>query len=251
MRIHVVQQFNEGVYDTIIASDEKSTKDASNRTRKKVGEASRKSGKEKDEEFGVARGIDFQFVSNVINFDFPLNPSQYVHRVGRTGRSGNQGTALSFVKMEDSSRFDRVKEAMESVAGDAVFKAYQFKMDELDGIKYRSRDALRSVTSLAVKEARLKEIKRQLINSDKLESFFKQHPKDLKVLRSDRDLQTVVPQTHLKHMPEYIIPPSLRAVVHGPEDPKLSVVPHTQKRKRQNSRGGNPLKTFSFKKSKK
>ena len=42
-------------------------------------------------EFGLSRGIDFQHVSNVINFDFPSNESQYVHRAGRTARAGTKG----------------------------------------------------------------------------------------------------------------------------------------------------------------
>jgi hypothetical protein len=37
----------------------------------------------KDEDYGVTRGIDFKRVRNVINFDFPETPEAYVHRVGR------------------------------------------------------------------------------------------------------------------------------------------------------------------------
>lgn len=49
----------------------------------------------------MSRGIDFQFVSNVINFDFPLDSSAYLHRVGRTARGNNQGAALSFVSIKE------------------------------------------------------------------------------------------------------------------------------------------------------
>jgi ATP-dependent RNA helicase RhlE len=44
----------------------------------------------------AARGIDVQELSHVINFDLPNIPETYVHRIGRTGRAGMCGTALSF-----------------------------------------------------------------------------------------------------------------------------------------------------------
>ena len=50
---------------------------------KKVDKDKERSKRDKDKESGVARGIDFQFVSNIINFDFPLDTDSYVHRVGR------------------------------------------------------------------------------------------------------------------------------------------------------------------------
>jgi hypothetical protein len=46
--------------------------------------------RKKDKEFGVARGIDFHFVSNIINFDFPPDIGSYIHRVGRTARGKHQ-----------------------------------------------------------------------------------------------------------------------------------------------------------------
>jgi ATP-dependent RNA helicase RhlE len=44
----------------------------------------------------VARGIDIIELSHVINFDLPESPEDYVHRIGRTGRAGLSGTAISF-----------------------------------------------------------------------------------------------------------------------------------------------------------
>ena len=48
----------------------------------------------------LARGIDVPDVDHVINFDLPDMPEDYVHRIGRTGRAGEQGYAISFVTRE-------------------------------------------------------------------------------------------------------------------------------------------------------
>lgn len=45
----------------------------------------------------AARGIDIENLSHVINYELPSNPEDYVHRVGRTGRAGSEGNALSLV----------------------------------------------------------------------------------------------------------------------------------------------------------
>ncbi len=49
----------------------------------------------------VARGIDIDGVTHVVNYDFPVNPEDYVHRIGRTGRAESQGDAVSFVPPND------------------------------------------------------------------------------------------------------------------------------------------------------
>jgi len=49
----------------------------------------------------VARGIDIDGVSHVVNYDFPVNPEDYIHRIGRTGRAEHQGEAISFVPKGD------------------------------------------------------------------------------------------------------------------------------------------------------
>ncbi|HWQ90015.1 MAG TPA: DEAD/DEAH box helicase [Desulfitobacteriaceae bacterium] len=52
----------------------------------------------------AARGIDVQELSHVINFDMPNVPETYVHRIGRTGRAGLGGTALSFCDREEKGQ---------------------------------------------------------------------------------------------------------------------------------------------------
>jgi ATP-dependent RNA helicase RhlE len=49
----------------------------------------------------AARGIDVDDVTHVINFDLPHEPETYVHRVGRTGRAGASGIAISFCSAEE------------------------------------------------------------------------------------------------------------------------------------------------------
>merc|ERR1712110_1288036 len=49
----------------------------------------------------LARGIDVQQVSLVINFDLPTNTENYLHRIGRSGRFGRKGAAINFVTNAD------------------------------------------------------------------------------------------------------------------------------------------------------
>lgn len=53
----------------------------------------------------AARGIDVQDVSHVINFDIPTTPEEYIHRIGRTGRAGKEGIAISFVSEKERLKF--------------------------------------------------------------------------------------------------------------------------------------------------
>jgi translation initiation factor 4A len=49
----------------------------------------------------IARGIDVQQVSLVINFDLPTNRENYIHRIGRSGRFGRKGVAINFLTEGD------------------------------------------------------------------------------------------------------------------------------------------------------
>ncbi len=51
----------------------------------------------------AARGIDVDGISHVVNYDFPMHPEDYVHRIGRTGRAHAVGDAISFVTPDDRS----------------------------------------------------------------------------------------------------------------------------------------------------
>ena len=49
----------------------------------------------------LARGIDIQQLSLVINFDLPKNKETYIHRIGRSGRYGRKGVAINFVTTDE------------------------------------------------------------------------------------------------------------------------------------------------------
>jgi len=211
-RCHTVNQFNQGVYSVIVAADEKLLEEGQKpKEHHKVDKDKDRSKRSKDKESGVVRGIDFQFVANVINFDFPPNVESYIHRVGRTARGNQQGTALSLVSGKENDLLEAVEEHLQEVSpGQQQLKPYQFKMEELDGFRYRAKDAWRSVTKIAVREARLKEIKQEMLNSQKLKSYFEDNQRDQQLLRHDKALHTVKRQEHLKNVPEYIVPETLK-----------------------------------------
>ena len=145
----------------------------------------------KDREYGVSRGIDFVDVACVINFDVPTSARSYTHRVGRTARAGRSGIALSLIvpkeehgknrvlslpsAARDEKVFSRVEK--EQAARGAKVEEWKFEKGQVEGFRYRMEDALRSVTASAIKEARIKELKQEILASNKLKvrvffSFF-------------------------------------------------------------------------------
>ncbi|KAM8794601.1 putative ATP-dependent RNA helicase DDX56 [Eudromia elegans] len=249
-RCHVITQFNRGIYDYIVATDEEVPAVPAAQPQRKKRKAGATTDKGKDPEYSVARGIDFQNVATVINFDVPPTVESYIHRVGRTARADNPGTALTFVLPEEQDKLAEIEDALAGDGDESALQPYRFCMEEIEGLRYRCRDAMRSVTKQAVKEARLREIREELLNSEKLKTYFEDNPRDLHVLRHDKPLHPAIVQPHLRNVPDYLVPPSLRGVTK----------PVLRKHKRQrvshagaSRRGGpkargsaNPLRSFKY-----
>lgn len=239
-RLHVVQEFNKGIYDILIAADDQEVIGGIIKKSKAIrGEAEDlEVGSDEDEsepahkkhktsqqkDFGVSRGIDFQNVACVLNFDLPTSAKAYTHRIGRTARAGKRGMALSFVVPKDdfgkhrpssipSARHDeRVLEkikARHAKKGQQI-EDYHFDLKQVEGFRYRMNDALRAVTANAIREARTREIRQELLKSDRLRKHFEDNPEDLRALRHDSGTGGVVRiQGHMKHIPEYLLPKTL------------------------------------------
>ncbi|AEJ20084.1 DEAD/DEAH box helicase [Gracilinema caldarium] len=70
----------------------------------------------------AARGIDVERLTHVINWDLPNDRETYVHRIGRTGRAGRRGIAISFVLPAARGRITQLSRSMEKVLGSPIQK---------------------------------------------------------------------------------------------------------------------------------
>jgi ATP-dependent RNA helicase DeaD len=78
-RIHVLNRFRSGQVQVLVATDV------------------------------AARGLDIEGISHVVNYDIPEDPEAYVHRIGRTGRAGREGVAISLVTPRNRFHLGRIE----------------------------------------------------------------------------------------------------------------------------------------------
>lgn len=62
----------------------------------------------------LGRGIDIDFLPVVINYELPRSPKDYIHRIGRTGRAENSGTAISLISPEEEHHFKVIQKKMKT-----------------------------------------------------------------------------------------------------------------------------------------
>ena len=81
----------------------------------------------------VGRGIDVTNISHIINYDLPIDPENYVHRIGRTGRMGSDGRAIAFVTPEQGRLLTEIEILMNK----------QVAEEQIDGFEaFRNRPKL-------------------------------------------------------------------------------------------------------------
>ncbi len=111
-RDEVMYKFREGMLDILVATDV------------------------------AARGLDIKNVSHVVNFSIPQNPDSYVHRIGRTGRAGKSGIAITFV----TPREYRHLRLIEQTAKTVIDKKRLPSADDV--IKAREQNILKDVAGI-------------------------------------------------------------------------------------------------------
>lgn len=274
-RQHIVDQFNKNVYQLLIATDdteyireedeEEKESEVSEDSKEVDGKNNNKKNKKlqvkKDKEYGVSRGVDFKNVACVLNFDLPTTAKSYVHRVGRTARAGKSGTAISFVvplkefgkhkpsmcptAKRDEKILTRIIKQQSKLG--LELQPYSFDNKQVEGFRYRLEDGFRAVTQVAVREARIKELKQELLASDKLKRHFEENPQELQSLRHDKELHPARVQQHLKRVPEYLLPDSVKQG----KSKKIGFVPfhkpkkaHKKGKVQKRNGKSDPLKNF-------
>jgi len=264
-RWHAIQAFNKGAFDLLIATDDPVLRAAHEEAcgRKKGAKRQRASadgsggdgkGGQWQAEFGVSRGIDFQGVTAVINFDLPATLAVYQHRIGRTARAGLEGTAISLVSADEAAESSYADE-LRVLYGEAL-RPLHVEMGKLASFRYRVDDAIRAVTRAAVQEARLRELRAEILNSERLKEHFESNPHDLKVLRHDKPLATVRAAPELKRIPKYLLP-DRRDAVDGALGAKMAGIAKAARKQQsrhklvgKGRKKADPLKSFSASKGK-
>ena len=78
----------------------------------------------------AARGIDIDELSYVVNYDLPNVPESYVHRIGRTGRAGASGLAVSFCMLEERPFLKDIEKLIKTSIPTVDDHDYEFKMED-------------------------------------------------------------------------------------------------------------------------
>lgn len=92
----------------------------------------------------LARGIDIDDLSHVVNFDIPDDPADYVHRIGRTARAGSTGAGISFISPGDQYKFANIEKLIEkpvnkNIPPESVGKSFEYDPEAHEKKKKNNR----------------------------------------------------------------------------------------------------------------
>lgn len=254
-RLHILEEFNAGLFDYLIATDDRETKEKEKANEGSLTETrkSKKHAKQKlDSEFGVVRGIDFKNVHTVINYDMPLSATGYVHRIGRTGRAYSTGASVSLVSPDEKEILEEIKSFLgddENNESNVISPYPLLTKNAVESLRYRAEDTAKSVTKIAVREARAQDLRNEILNSEKLKAHFEVNPRDLDLLKHDKVLSKKPPAPHLSDVPDYLLDATTKEVSKMVKLTRAAMGNNNSARrqgpKRNFRKNKDPLKSFS------
>ncbi|HIW77376.1 MAG TPA: DEAD/DEAH box helicase [Candidatus Gordonibacter avicola] len=97
----------------------------------------------------LARGIDVECVDHVINYDLPTVPEDYVHRIGRTGRAGEEGWAISFVSPETEEALRDIQKLVKREIPEMEIASFDEQAALAESAAHATRKAARTDPDIA------------------------------------------------------------------------------------------------------
>ena len=131
----------------------------------------------------AARGIDIPDVSHVINFDMPRSGDTYLHRIGRTGRAGRKGIAISLVEAHDYLLLQKIGRYIDE----------PLKARVIDGLRPTTRAPSEKMTGKPSKKALAKRAERK--EKEKEKPRVKQRHRDTKNIGKRRKPSSAASET--------------------------------------------------------
>lgn len=149
-RTKTIQQFKQGEFHLLVATDV------------------------------AARGIHIDSLSLVINYDVPVEKDSYVHRIGRTGRAGSEGRAITLVTDEDIMSLYAIEEHIGAIIAEAKLPLEaDFKNNRVLAEKWIQRNSLRSNSPRTASDSDLKEIQKKRTHNDLPRHHEKHNPRQI------------------------------------------------------------------------
>ena len=126
----------------------------------------------------LARGIDVDEVSYVVNYDIPVQAEDYVHRIGRTGRAGAQGFAVTFVSPENKSELTSIEKFIKMKIPTMSVEGFNLEEAAEEAAARATRAAARKDPELAEAARELKKRTQKKENARKKVAKSQNAPKD-------------------------------------------------------------------------
>jgi len=156
---------------------------------------------------GNEKGLHVKHVRNAIFFNTAANYGEYSKVVNKV--SFEEGYIITMLNgPEDEDALNKLQAKQKEHLGGVLFTELPVKRHILSAFNYRVTDAIRSVTSQAIKAEKARELKKQILGSKKLKKYFEEHPQEKEIIAKDlnKGKELEYRFADLKSIPDYLLP---------------------------------------------